>query len=154
MNKELLKQRISVVRFDAFNYNRRETLNIPDEKLIEIAEADTLSCTVHDTLPEFQADYNDGELDWSDCYMKFCVRPFQAMTAAELRDTFAKVKQEYQKGEICMSELLAALPADCMSIEQAAILYINAMGWANGDKYFVKRKDEVIKHIDQSLDTE
>ena len=38
MNEELLKQRISVIRFDAFNYDRNETLNIPDGKLIEIAE--------------------------------------------------------------------------------------------------------------------
>lgn len=154
MNTGLLKQRISVVRFDAFNYDRNETINIPDEQLIEIAEADTLGCIVHDTLPEFQADYNDGEIDWSDCYMKFCVRPFQSMTSDELKETFAKIKEQYKKNSICMSELLAALPADCMSIEQAAILYINAMNWANGDKYFVKHPDEGFKHIDLPLDNE
>lgn len=126
---------------------------MPDADLIETAENDTLNCIVHDTLPEFQADFNDGETDWSDCYMKFCVRPFQPMTSDELKESLAKVKEEYQKSGICMSELLASLPADCMSIEQAAILYINAMNWANGDKFFIKRPDEAIKHIDLPLDT-
>lgn len=147
MNEELLKQRISVIRFDAFNYDRNETLNIPDGKLIEIAEDDTLNCTVHDTLPEYQADYNDGEIDWSDCYMKFCVRPFQPMNGDDFVDTFAKIREEYKKGDVTMSELLAALPADCMSLEQAFQLYIQAMNWANGDKFFVERPNEALQPI-------
>ena len=109
-------------------------MNIPDEQLIETAKADKMNCIVHDTLPEYQTDYNAAEIDWSDNYMKFCVRPFQPMTGDEFVDTFAKIQEEYKKGDICMAELLAALPADCMSLEQAFQLYIQTMNWANGDK--------------------
>lgn len=148
MNTELLKQRISVVRFDAYNYDRRETLEIPDEQLIDIAESDSLNCIMHDTLPEFQADYNDGEIDWSDCYMKFCVRPFQPLTGDEFVDTFFKIQEEYKKGNVSMGELLASLPADCMSLEQAFQLYIQAMNWANGDKFYIEHPNESLKLID------
>ena len=148
MNTELLKQRICVVRFDAYNYNRQGTLAMPDADLIETAENDTLNCIVHDTLPEFQADFNDGETDWNDCYMKFCVKPFQPMQPEDLEKTFSEIKEEYHRNSISMSGLLATIPADCMSLEQAAMLYMKAMNWANSDEFYIKRPEEELEQIE------
>ena len=142
LNADLLKERVSVVRFSCFNYDRKAMLDKSDADVLGIAENDSLNCIVHDTLAEFQADFNDGELDWNNCYMKFCVQPFRAMTDEDLARTSRKIREAYQGGGVCMAELLAALPADCMSIEQAARLYVEAMNWADGDLFYVKRSGE------------
>ena len=133
-NTELLKERISVVRFGCYNYDRKATLDKSDAEMLDIAEKDTLNCIVHDTLPEFQADFNDGELDWRDCYMKFCVRPFRPMTAEDLERTFEKIRDSYHQNGISMEELLASLPADCMSLEQAFQLYTRAKDWTDAQE--------------------
>ena len=59
-----------------------------------------------------------------------------------------------------MGEMLASVPADGMSIEDAFYLYIAAQNWANGDEFTQVLGDndnekidlvkEAIKHLKQS----
>lgn len=51
--------------------------------------------------------------------------------------TFQNIQQQYTDNDICMSELLASIPADGLSVEDAFELYIQAMKWSDGDKFFV-----------------
>lgn len=44
--------------------------------------------------------------------------------------------KEYQANDICMGELLAAIPADGLTLEEAFELYIAAKKWADGDKFY------------------
>ena len=41
----------------------------------------------------------------------------------------------YHKSDVVMGEMLASVPADGMSIEDAFYLYIAAQNWANGDEF-------------------
>ena len=49
--------------------------------------------------------------------------------------SFNKVKDMYHKSDVIMGEMLASIPADGMSIEDAFYLYIAAQNWANGDEF-------------------
>lgn len=49
--------------------------------------------------------------------------------------SFNKVKDMYYKSDVVMGEMLASIPADGMSIEDAFYLYIAAQNWANGDEF-------------------
>ncbi len=44
--------------------------------------------------------------------------------------------KEYHADDICMGELLAAIPADGLTLEEAFELYIAAKKWADGDKFY------------------
>ena len=48
-----------------------------------------------------------------------------------------EIKKEYVKSEVCMGEMLDSVSADGFSIEDAHWLYMCAMGWANGDKFYI-----------------
>ena len=48
------------------------------------------------------------------------------------RMTLGKVQKEYRENDVCMGELLDALPADGLSIELA----ITAKKWADGDRFY------------------
>ena len=71
-----------------------------------------------------------------------------------------KVKEMYHKSDVVMGEMLASVPADGMSIEDAFYLYIAAQNWANGDEFTQVLGDndnekidlvkEAIKHLKQS----
>ena len=52
------------------------------------------------------------------------------------RMTLGKVQEEYRKNDVCMGELLAALPADGLSIEEAFELAVAAKKWADGDRFY------------------
>lgn len=52
------------------------------------------------------------------------------------RMTLGKVKKEYRENDVCMGELLDALPADGLSIEEAFELAITAKKWADGDRFY------------------
>lgn len=52
------------------------------------------------------------------------------------RMTLGKVQKEYCKNDVCMGELLDALPADGLSIEEAFELAITAKKWADGDRFY------------------
>lgn len=45
------------------------------------------------------------------------------------RMTLGKVQKEYRENDVCMGELLDALPADGLSIEEAFELAITAKKW-------------------------
>ena len=49
--------------------------------------------------------------------------------------SFNKVKDMYHESDVIMGEMLASIPADGMSIEDAFYLYIAAQNWANGDEF-------------------
>ena len=49
--------------------------------------------------------------------------------------SLTKVKEIYHKSDVVMGEMLASIPADGMSIEDAFYLYIAAQNWANGDEF-------------------
>ena len=49
--------------------------------------------------------------------------------------SFNKVKEMYHESDVIMGEMLASIPADGMSIEDAFYLYIAAQNWANGDEF-------------------
>jgi len=52
------------------------------------------------------------------------------------RMTLEKVQEEYHTNDVCMGELLDALPADGLSIEEAFELAIAAKKWADGDRFY------------------
>ena len=52
------------------------------------------------------------------------------------RMTLGKVQKEYRENDVCMGELLDALPADGLSIEEAFELAITAKKWADGDRFY------------------
>lgn len=52
------------------------------------------------------------------------------------RMTLGKVQKEYRKNDVRMGELLDALPADGLSIEEAFELAITAKKWADGDRFY------------------
>lgn len=71
--------------------------------------------------------------------------------------SFNKVKDMYHKLDVVMGEMLASIPADGMSIEDAFYLYIAAQNWANGDEFIqiigdndnekINLVKEAIKHL-------
>ena len=48
-----------------------------------------------------------------------------------------EIKKEYETSEVCMGEMLDSVCADGFSIEDAHWLYMRAMEWANGDKFYI-----------------
>ena len=74
--------------------------------------------------------------------------------------SLTKVKEMHHKSDVVMGEMLASVPADGMSIEDAFYLYIAAQNWANGDEFTQVLGDndnekidlvkEAIKHLKQS----
>ena len=52
------------------------------------------------------------------------------------RMTLGKVQKEYRENDVSMGELLDALPADGLSIEEAFELAITAKKWADGDRFY------------------
>ena len=52
------------------------------------------------------------------------------------RMTLEKVQEEYHTNDVCMGELLDALPADGLSIEEAFELAVAAKKWADGDRFY------------------
>lgn len=48
-----------------------------------------------------------------------------------------EIKKAYWESEVCMGEMLDSVSADGFSIEEAHWLYMRAMEWANGDKFYI-----------------
>ena len=71
--------------------------------------------------------------------------------------SLTKVKEMYHKSDVVIGEMLASVPADGMSIEDAFYLYIAAQNWANGDEFIqiigdndnekINLVKEAIKHL-------
>lgn len=47
-----------------------------------------------------------------------------------------QIKTLYLQNEVCMGELLATISTQELTIEQAFELYIKAMKWAEGDRFY------------------
>jgi len=62
----------------------------------------------------------------------------------KLQKAFAALKDQYFKADVCMAELLAATPISQFEeaagskffVEDAFELYVEAMKWAEGDKFY------------------
>ena len=52
------------------------------------------------------------------------------------RMTLEEVQKEYRENDVCTGELLDALPADGLSIEEAFELAVAAKKWADGDRFY------------------
>lgn len=50
--------------------------------------------------------------------------------------TIEDIKRQYHQHDVCMAELLAQIPASGMSIEEAFLLYAQAMNYADKDSFF------------------
>lgn len=48
-----------------------------------------------------------------------------------------EIKKEYLGSVVCMGEMLDSVSSDGFSIEEAHWLYMRAMEWANGDKFYI-----------------
>ena len=64
------------------------------------------------------------------------------------KPTFGQIQKEYETSEVVMGEMLASVPADGLSIEEAFYLYLKAMNWAEGDTFFRKYEDEKMDEIE------
>ena len=56
---------------------------------------------------------------------------------SKLLKKLEEIKKEYETSEVCMGEMLDSVSADGFSIEEAHWLYMRAMEWANGDKFYI-----------------
>lgn len=63
--------------------------------------------------------------------------------------TLSQIQKEYHKSKVVMGEMLASVPADGLSVEEAFNLYIKALNWAEGDSFYRKTDDRIeeIKEI-------
>lgn len=59
-----------------------------------------------------------------------------------MKTSLSRIMKEYHENDICMAELLASIPADGLTIEEAFELYIAAKKWADGDKFYQVIDDE------------
>ena len=48
-----------------------------------------------------------------------------------------EIKKEYLESVVCMGEMLDSVSSEGFSIEEAHWLYMRAMEWANGDKFYI-----------------
>ena len=71
-----------------------------------------------------------------------CITP-ESLAGQNLKFMFKKVckkleeiKKTYQESDICMGELLEDVSADGLSIDAAFYLYMAAIQWAEGDRFF------------------
>lgn len=56
---------------------------------------------------------------------------------SKLLKKLEEIEKEYETSEVCMGEMLDSISADGFSIEDAHWLYMRAMEWANGDKFYI-----------------
>lgn len=53
----------------------------------------------------------------------------------KVKEKMEEVKATYHNSEVVMGEMLASVPADGLSMEEAFFLYVAALNWANGDEF-------------------
>ena len=53
----------------------------------------------------------------------------------KVKEKMEEVKATYHDSEVVMGEMLASVPADGLSMEEAFFLYVAALNWANGDEF-------------------
>ncbi len=76
-------------------------------------------------------------------YCPVCGRTNMQQPTLNVKEIALKhIKSEYHSGDVCMYDLLASLPADGLSIEEAFEVYIEAKKWADGDEFYKIVEDE------------
>ena len=63
------------------------------------------------------------------------------------KPTMDQIQKDYEASEVVMGEMLASVPADGLSVEEAFNLYIRVMNWAEGDTFFRKYDDGQMEEI-------
>lgn len=64
------------------------------------------------------------------------------------KPTLEQIQREYHTSQVVMGEMLATFSADGLSIEDAFNLYIQAMHWAEGDRYYRQVDDTEMEEIE------
>lgn len=63
--------------------------------------------------------------------------------------TIEDIKHQYHQHDVCMAELLAQIPANGLSVEEAFLLYTQAMNYADKDSFF-QIADGAIRYFTES----
>lgn len=61
---------------------------------------------------------------------------------AVIKPGLKQIQREYSVSPAVMREMLASIPADGLSIVEAFDLYIKAMNWADGERFYRKASGE------------
>lgn len=69
--------------------------------------------------------------------MGFLLTNILRIMDSKLLKKLDEIKKEYLESVVCMGEMLDSVSADGFSIEEAHWLYMRAMKWANGDKFYI-----------------
>ena len=134
-----LKEGFKVILFDSSSFSFSELSKMNDSQKLQTAEENPYFTSVYDSLDEFQEAFNDDSIDEVNNFIFFV----QNITPSNLES----IKQTYQKENICMAELLAAEPADGLSMEQAFELYVQAKNWADSDTFYIQSNGEELTEI-------
>ena len=137
MNTEL-SNNISVILFNFNKFHRSQLDGMTDTEKLELAEDNPYHSTIYDTLDEFQADFNIEAVDEVNNWLFFIKRENNDSISIKKELAFQKIQKDYHENDICMSEILAATPADGLSLEEAFHLYVKARGWADNDTFLVE----------------
>lgn len=62
----------------------------------------------------------------------------EGISKPKYKDLENYMKKVYKDNDLCMNEILASTSANGLSIEEAFDLYIELMGWSDGDKFYIK----------------
>ena len=84
------------------------------------------------------ADYNEEDLD------VICSTGLKYNVG---KPTLDQIQKDYETSEVVMGEMLAIVPADGLSVEEAFFLYLKALNWAEGDLFFRQYNDGIIEEI-------
>lgn len=85
---------------------------------------------------------NDSEVNGYKYQCLSCDEDFwEFELTIESKPTLDQIKEDYSTSEVCMGEMLAATSADALTLEEAFELYIEAMKWAEGDKFYKSQND-------------
>ncbi|GAB6119001.1 hypothetical protein [Dysgonomonas termitidis] len=123
---------------------KSEHLNIPPYAIVTEVRAkekpDTQNIQVKIIFDATSfADYKEEELE------VICSTGLKNNTR---KPTLRQVQKEYETSEVVMGEMLASVPADGLSVEEAFYLYLKAMNWAEGNIFFRKYDDERMEEIE------
>ena len=133
---------ICAILFDCNKFYRSELVGMTDAAKLVLAEKHPEHATIYDTFEKFQEDFNDESIDEVNNWLFFINRGKNDSIPSKSGMTLNKIKEDYMANDSCMSELLAATPADGLTLEQAFQLYVRAKSWADDDVFHVLRDGE------------
>lgn len=74
------------------------------------------------------------------------------LTKSSTKPTLDYIKEQYQDSPVVMAETLASIPADGLSIEGAFELYMSAMYWSDGNRFFRIYEDRESEPLEEFED--